>query len=47
MQSLSQGFKADSIVVETARPHIRALTRMFGWPVSVTVRVGTQMVVRD
>ncbi|MBS7669028.1 IclR family transcriptional regulator domain-containing protein [Croceicoccus gelatinilyticus] len=47
VQSLSQGFQADSVVVETARRHIRALTQKIGWPVSVTVRVGTQMVVRD
>ena len=47
VQSLSQGFQADSKLVECGRPHLRALTRKIGWPVSLTVRVGTQMVVRD
>ena len=47
VQSLAQGFQVDSIVVEQARSHIRALTQKVGWPVSLTVRVGTNMVVRD
>ena len=47
VQSLSHGFQADSMLVETGRQHIRELTRKVGWPVSLTVRVGTQMVVRD
>lgn len=47
VESLSQGFQGDSMVVEYARSHIRTLTEKNGWPVSVAVRVGTQMVVRD
>lgn len=47
VQSLSHGFQADSLLVETGREHIRELTRKIGWPVSLTVRVGTHMIVRD
>jgi IclR family mhp operon transcriptional activator len=47
VQSLSQGFQADCLVVEQARHDIRLLTQKIGWPVSVTMRVGTNMVVRD
>ena len=47
VQSLSQGFRSDSMVVEHGRDHIRRLTREIGWPVSLTVRIGTHMVVRD
>jgi IclR family mhp operon transcriptional activator len=47
VQSLSQGFQADSLLVERGRRHIRALTQKVGWPVSLTVRIGTHMVVRD
>lgn len=47
VQSLSQGFQADSLLVERGRRHIRQLTQKIGWPVSLTVRIGTHMVVRD
>ncbi|MFS0850323.1 helix-turn-helix domain-containing protein [Novosphingobium panipatense] len=47
VQSLSQGFQTDSLLVEQSRPHIKALTEKIGWPVSLTVRIGTHMVVRD
>ncbi|WP_260928521.1 IclR family transcriptional regulator [Novosphingobium sp. 9] len=47
VQSLSQGFRSDSMVVEHGREHIRDLTQRIGWPVSLTVRIGTHMVVRD
>jgi IclR family mhp operon transcriptional activator len=35
------------LLVETGREPIRELTKKIGWPVSLTVRVGTHMVVRD
>lgn len=47
VQSLSHGFQTDGLLVETGRDHIRELTGRIGWPVSLTVRVGTHMVVRD
>jgi IclR family mhp operon transcriptional activator len=47
VQSLSQGFQADGFLVERSRRHIRELTAKIGWPVSLTVRIGTHMVVRD
>jgi IclR family mhp operon transcriptional activator len=47
VQSLSQGFQADSLLVERGKRYIRALTAKIGWPVSLTVRIGTNMVVRD
>jgi IclR family mhp operon transcriptional activator len=47
VQSLSQGFQADSMLVERGRRYIRGLTQKIGWPVSLTVRIGTNMVVRD
>jgi IclR family transcriptional regulator, mhp operon transcriptional activator len=47
VQSLSQGFQADSLLVDRGRRHIKTLTQKIGWPVSLTVRIGTNMVVRD
>lgn len=47
VQSLSQGFQADSLLVDRGRRYIKALTQKIGWPVSLTVRIGTNMVVRD
>lgn len=47
VQSLSHGFQTDGLLVETGREYIRELTRKIGWPVSLTVRVGTHMIVRD
>lgn len=47
VQSLSHGFQTDGLLVETGREPIRELTSKIGWPVSLTVRVGTHMVVRD
>jgi len=47
VQSLSQGYQADGPLMECGRSHMRVLTQKFGWPVSLTVRVGTHMVVRD
>ena len=47
VQTLSHGFQSDDRLVIAARPHIVALTRKNGWPVSVTTRVGHTMMVRD
>jgi IclR family transcriptional regulator, mhp operon transcriptional activator len=47
VQSLSQGFQADSLLVDRGRRYIKALTQKIGWPVSLTIRIGTNMVVRD
>jgi IclR family mhp operon transcriptional activator len=47
VQSLASGYQSESRLVDVARPCISELTRNIGWPVLVSVRVGTQMVVRD
>lgn len=47
VQSLSHGYQQDGELVNAAADTIRALTREVGWPVSLAVRVGTRMVVRD
>ncbi|MDZ5649456.1 helix-turn-helix domain-containing protein [Nitrospirillum sp. BR 11828] len=47
VQSLAYGFQQDDRLVEVARPHILALTRRIGWPVSIAMRVGAAMVLRD
>ena len=47
VQSLAHGFQHDSRLVEVARPHIVELTRKVGWPVSIAIRVGRNMMLRD
>lgn len=47
VQSLSHGYQSESELVDASGPQIRALTQAIGWPVSITVRVGTRMIVRD
>lgn len=47
VQSLSSGYQQDGVLVEAARPHIVALTRKIGWPVSIAIRVGKNMMLRD
>jgi len=47
VQSLAHGYRSDSLLVDVAQQPIRDLTKVIGWPVSITVRVGTHMVVRD
>ena len=46
-QSLSCGYQAQARLVAIARPHIVALTRETGWPVSIASRVGPVMVIQD
>lgn len=47
VQSLAHGYQAGNHLVSAAASHIRALTREVGWPVSLTMRVGNNVVVRD
>lgn len=47
VQSLSHGYQPASRLVTVAAPLIRNLTKEMGWPVSLTVRVGSNMVVCD
>ncbi|MFC6197702.1 IclR family transcriptional regulator [Ponticaulis profundi] len=47
VQLLSYGYQDDNELVRIARPHIEALTREIGWPVSIVTRVGNQMVLQD
>jgi IclR family mhp operon transcriptional activator len=47
VQELAVGYQPHNGLVTVARPHIVALTREIGWPVSIGSRVGTNMVLRD
>ncbi|TPG49428.1 IclR family transcriptional regulator [Sphingomonas glacialis] len=47
VQTLSHGFQQDNHLVRAARPHIVALTKKVGWPVSIATRVGRNMMLRD
>ena len=47
VQTLAHGFQGDGRLVNAARPHIVALTRRIGWPISVSTPVGHSMVLRD
>jgi IclR family transcriptional regulator, mhp operon transcriptional activator len=47
VQTLAHGFQHDDRLVEVARPHILALTKRVGWPVSIAIRVGRNMMLRD
>lgn len=47
VQTLAHGFQHDDRLVKTARPHIVALTKRVGWPVSIAIRVGRNMMLRD
>jgi IclR family mhp operon transcriptional activator len=47
VQSLSNGYRLENRLIAVARRHIVSLTRLHGWPVSLTTRVGLSMVIRD
>ena len=47
VQVLAHGFQHDDRLVKIARPHIVALTKKVGWPVSIAIRVGRNMMLRD
>jgi len=47
VQTLAHGFQGNARLVTAARPHIVALTRQVGWPISLASRVGHSMVIRD
>lgn len=47
VQSLAHGFQGDGRLVKAARPHIVDLTRMLGWPITLSSHVGHSMVIRD
>lgn len=47
VQALAHGYQNDSRLVDAARPHIVALTKKVGWPVSIAIRVGRNMMLRD
>jgi IclR family mhp operon transcriptional activator len=47
VQALAYGFQHDGRLVSAARPHITALTSRVGWPVSIAIRVGGKMMLRD
>jgi len=47
VQTLAHGFQGDGRLVKAARPHIVALTRDVGWPITLSTHVGHSMVIRD
>lgn len=47
VQTLAHGFQGDSRLVKKARPHIVELTRIVGWPITLSTHVGHSMVIRD
>ncbi|WP_416907757.1 MAG: IclR family transcriptional regulator C-terminal domain-containing protein [Polymorphobacter sp.] len=47
VQTLSLGYRDELALVALARPHIVALCREVGWPVTICTRVGNAMMVRD
>ena len=47
VQSLAHGYQSENELVGISRPHIREITRQIGWPVSITTKVGSRMVVLD
>ncbi|MBL0923114.1 MAG: helix-turn-helix domain-containing protein [Sphingomonadaceae bacterium] len=47
VRTLSVGFQDEDGLVAVARPHIVALCKKHGWPISVATRVGHSMMVRD
>jgi IclR family mhp operon transcriptional activator len=47
VQTLSVGYQIEDRLVATARPYIVELTKKLSWPISVSTRVGTRMMVRD
>ena len=47
VRTLSVGFQDEDALVAVARPHIVALCKRHGWPVSLATRVGHSMMVRD
>lgn len=46
-QTLAYGFQGDANLAEVARAHLVELTRVLGWPVSISTHVGHSMVIRD
>lgn len=47
VQTLAHGFQQEDMLVQMARPHIVSLTRKLGWPLSIAIRVGRNMMLRD
>lgn len=47
VRALAQGFQGTGRLATAARPHILDLTRRIGWPISITTRIGPNMVVED
>lgn len=47
VQTLATGFQHDDELVRIARPHIVGLTKRLGWPISIAIRVGREMMLRD
>lgn len=47
VQTLSLGYREDLALVALARPHIVALCKDVGWPITIATRIGNKMIVRD
>lgn len=46
VQSLATGFQQEDLLASKARPFLEDLCRNVGWPISLSTRVGTRMMVR-
>lgn len=47
VKTLSLGFQAEDRLVAAAHPSLQSLCSEVSWPISLTTRVGTRMMVRD
>jgi len=47
VQTLSQGYQGHGELVQAVHPHIAALTKEIGWPISLSTHVGNSMLLRD
>jgi IclR family mhp operon transcriptional activator len=47
VQTLAHGFHGHGRLVQVSRPHIVALTKAVGWPISLASHVGNSMIIRD
>jgi IclR family mhp operon transcriptional activator len=47
VQTLSAGYQSENRLVSSARQYLVELTDRFRWPIAVTSRIGTSMLIRD
>lgn len=47
VETLACGFQGNDELIRIARPHIVKLARRLGWPITISIRVGRNMIIRD